>query len=307
MNVCVIGGTGHIGKNLTEMLLDDGCRVTLITSGRTAVPTAGKWGSVAVVRQAYRRGDPAWAECLRQVAPEVLIDILGADAPATYEAVKGFCRHLIVCGSVWMFGEPRVVPTPDETQNPCEFDGYTLRYEEMQATRDRAGRDGIPFSAVMPPNICGPGKIPLDGMGGRSAAVHQSHQRGEPVSLPEPGQTLIGPCDAWDVAQGFFLAMQHREAAAGEIFNVGSAYALTARQFIETYGRIYGVEIPIEWCSWAEYAGRISPDPGAHYHFKAHMCPDLSKIRSKLGYVPRYTPEQTMERAVDWMRGEGLV
>jgi len=37
------------------------------------------------------------------------------------------------------------------------------------------------------------------------------------------------------------------------------------------------------------------------------MCPDLTKIRTKLGYVPRYTPEETMERAVAWMRAEGML
>lgn len=36
------------------------------------------------------------------------------------------------------------------------------------------------------------------------------------------------------------------------------------------------------------------------------MCPDISKIR-KLGYEPRYTPEESMERAVAWMRDRGMV
>ncbi|HOM80201.1 MAG: NAD(P)-dependent oxidoreductase [Armatimonadetes bacterium] len=305
MQVCVIGGTGHIGKNLVQMLLGEGYAVTVITTGRTPIPAG--WESVNVIQSAYRRGDAEWAAFLRDLAPEVLVDILGADVPGIYEAVKPSCQHLVVCGSLWMFGEPRVVPTPEETQNPCGFEGYARRYEEMLATRERAQADGIAFSAVMPPNICGPGKIPLDGHGGRSIEVHRSHQRGEPVTLPEPGQTLIGPCDAWDVAQGFFLSIQNREAAAGEIFNVGSAYALTARQFIEVYAGIYGVEIPIEWVSWEEYATRVSPNPGANYHFKGHMCPDLTKIRTKLGYVPRYTPEETMERAVAWMRAEGML
>ena len=305
MKIAVIGGTGHIGKNLVEMLVGDGHQVTVITTGRTPAPSG--WDGVTFVERAYRRGDAEWTSFLRQLAPEVLVDILGADVPGLYEAVRDVSRQLVVCGSVWMFGEPRVVPTPDETQSPCQFAGYASRYAEMLATQARAKADGFPFSAIMPPNICGPYKIPLDGMGGRSIEVHRSHQRGEPVPLPEPGQTLVGPCDAWDVAQGFFLAIRNPDAAAGEIFNVGSAYALTARQFIETYGRIYGVEIPIRWVSWEEYASSISPDPGAHYHFKGHMCPDLTKIRMKLGYQPRYTPEETMERAVAWMRQQGML
>ena len=236
-----------------------------------------------------------------------MIDLLGADVPATYDAVKGVARHLIACGSLWMFGEPVVVPTPEVTQNPCEFDGYAQRYSELEQTVDRSMADGMPFTAIMPPNICGPGKIPLDGIGGRSAEVHRAHANGEPVTLPAPGSVLIGPCDAEDVARGFFLAALQPDRAAGEIFNVGSAYALTASRFIETYGEIYGSVIPIEWVSWETYATDISPDLGANYHFRAHMCPDITKIRAKLGYEPRYTPEETMARAVDWMRDEGIV
>ena len=307
MKVCVIGGSGHTGRNLVPMLAGEGNDVSIVGRGRTPIPAGGLWDKVRVFECDYRRGDESWAQCVREIAAEVIVDIPATDVPGTYAAARAACKHFIACGSVWMLGEPRVVPTPEETQNPCPFEGYALRYRELLETRERARSDGIAFSAIMPPNICGPGKIPLDGRGGRSPEVHASHRRGEPVPLPEPGQTLIGPCDAEDVAQGFFRAVQRRDAAAGEIFNVGSRYALTARQFIETYAQIYGVAIPIEWYSWQEYSETISPDLGANFHFKAHMCPDLTKIAARLGYAPLYTPEETMARAVRWMQAQGLV
>ncbi|UCH34374.1 MAG: NAD(P)-dependent oxidoreductase [Armatimonadota bacterium] len=307
MKVCVIGGSGHIGQNLVRMLVREGCEVIVVSRGQTPIPSGGVWDKVRAVTCDYRRGDEEWAKCVRDIGAEVMIDIPGTDVPGTYAAVRGLCAHFIACGSVWMFGEPQVVPTPEETQTPCPFEGYAVRYRELLDTRERARGEGVAFTAIMPPNICGPGKIPLEGRGGRSIEVHQSHQRGEPVPLPEPGQTLIGPCDAEDVAQGFFLAAQQREAAAGEIFNVGSRYALTALRLIETYGEIYGVEIPIEWHSWEEYSTDILPDLGSNFHFKAHMCPDLSKITSRLGYAPRHTPEETLARAVGWMRDTGLL
>lgn len=305
MKICIIGGTGHIGQNLTRMLVEAGNDVTVITSGRTQTPDDGVWKSVRKVEQKY--GAEGWTDVVRDLRCEVVVDILQGDSPGLYDAVKDTCDHLVVCGSVWMFGLPRIVPTPEETQAPCLFDGYATRYEQMLATKTRAAADGKAFTAVMPPNICGPLKIPLDGKGGRDLEVHLSHQRGEPAVLPEPGHNLIGPCDAEDVARGFFCAVQNRDAAAGEIFNVGSAYALTAIQFIETYGDIYGTKIPIEFVSWREFEDDILPEIGAHWHFKANMCPDLSKISGKIGYRPAYTPEQTMERAVKWMRDEGML
>jgi nucleoside-diphosphate-sugar epimerase len=109
------------------------------------------------------------------------------------------------------------------------------------------------------------------------------------------------------VARGFFCAIKNREAASGEIFNVGSAYALTAEKFIQTYAGIYGTTIPIRLVPPEKYANEIMPDPGANFHFLEHMCPDISKISSRLEYRPRYTPEQTMERAVRWMVDQELL
>ena len=307
MRVCVIGGSGHIGRNLVEMLVGDGAEVVVVSRGHTTIPSGGAWSKVRTVSADYRRGDAEWGRCIRSIGAEVVIDIPGADVPGTYVAARDACKHFIACGSVWMFGEPKVVPTPEETQTECPFEGYAIRYRELLETRDRAAADGIAFTAIMPPNICGPGKIPLDGRGGRSLEVHMSHRRGEPVPLPAPGQTLIGPCDAEDVAQGFFLAAQRREHAAGEIFNVGSRYALTVLRFVEAYGEIYGATIPIDWHSWEHFSTTILPDLGSNFHFKAHMCPDLTKIISRLGYSPRYTPEETMARGVAWMKREGIM
>jgi len=37
------------------------------------------------------------------------------------------------------------------------------------------------------------------------------------------------------------------------------------------------------------------------------MCPDISKLRERLGYRPHHTPEQSLWRAVAWMRQRGLL
>jgi nucleoside-diphosphate-sugar epimerase len=147
----------------------------------------------------------------------------------------------------------------------------------------------------------------LETRGGRSVAVHRELARGATVKLAMGADVLIGPCDAHDVAKAFFLAAMEPEAAAGLIFNVGSAYALTASEFVATYAEIYGVKIPIERVPWSEFCDSVVPEPMARHHFEAHMCPDISSIRAKLGFEPRFTPPQTMSRAVEWMRTQRLL
>lgn len=305
MKICVIGGTGHIGKNLTPMLIEAGHEVTVITSGRTPAPEGGAWDQAQSVHLSY--GSEGWTDTIRDLAPDAIVDILQGNSPDLYDALKDTCGHFVFCGSLWMLGLPRTVPTPALTQGPCLFSGYDVRYEQMLATKERAAAEGHAFTAILCPNICGPYKIPLDCMGGRSLDVHKSHQRGETVILPDPGHNLIGPCDAEDIARAFAGAIENRDAAADQIFNVGSAYALTALQLVETFADIYGVKIPVELVSWERFETEVLPEIGAYWHFKANMCPDISPLRDKLGYEPHYTPEQTLERAVKWMIDEGLM
>jgi len=307
MKTLVIGGTGHIGRFLVPELRRQGCEVTVVTRGRTPLPGGEGWDGVNFVNATYNRKDEQWSAVIAGIEPEVVIDIPGNDVPTTYQAAKSTCRHFIACGSLWMYGPARVVPTAEQTQGPCEFEWYAMRYEQLRQTMTVAAKDGIAFTAIMPPNICGPGKVPIDCRGGRDVEAHKSHMRGEPVVLPEGCNTLIGPCDAADVAQGFVLAACDRDKAAGRIFNVGSAYALTAPELVRTYGRIHGVEIPIEYVTAREFYEDVLPEPGANFHFRSHMAPDTSSIRRLLGYRPRYTPEQTLARAVEWMRSEGLI
>jgi nucleoside-diphosphate-sugar epimerase len=173
--------------------------------------------------------------------------------------------------------------------------------------QEESGKFKAVFSAVMPPNICGPGKIPLDHTGDRDINAHKSLASGNTVYLPEGPEALIGPCDAEDLATLFMLVINKRENSASEIFNGGSDYSLTATEFVRAYGKIYNVEVPIEYISWEKFTSEVAIECGAWWHFYAHMQPDISKAKRLLGYNPKYTPEETMARAVAWMKEENLI
>ena len=304
MKVMVVGGTGHVGKFMVPMLVEAGCEVVVVGTGRTPKPEEKRWVNVKYI--ACNIEDSKNAELLLEEKPDTVIDMPGT-AWLVYQHFKNSAQHIIACGSVWMFGEPKVVPTPEETQNPCQFEDYTQRYAEIQQLLKQSVQDGVAFTAIMPPNICGPGKIPLECNGGRDIKVHQRHFKGEAVVLPDGPEVLIGPCDAEDIAQCFVQAALNRDKAAGEIFNVGAAYALTASELVKAYSVIYEVDIEVRRVGWEEYIQKINPDIGNWWHFKAHMCSDISKAGKKLGYAPKYTPEKTLSRAVDWMRQEKII
>lgn len=303
MKVMVIGGTGHVGGFMVPMLIEAGCEVVVVGSGRTRVRQDGTWAKVKYIACDTMAGENF--DELIQEKPEVIIDMPGT-VWAVSQQFKKIAKHIIACGSVWMYGDPKVVPTPESTQNPCKFEAYARRYKELLQLIEQSTKDGLAFTAIMPPNICGPGKIPIECLGGRDIEIHKQHIAGVEVVLPDGAEALIGPCDAEDIARCFVKATVQREKAAGEMFNVGSAYALTASELVGAFETIYNVNIPIRKVSWQEYIEKISPGMGRWWHFKSHMCPDISKASRLLGYEPKYTPEQTLGRAVDWMHCEKL-
>lgn len=305
MKILVIGGTGHVGSHLVPILLAQGHDVAIGSRGKTKVPE-----NSPVKGARFVTCDTHNVESLKALAETESFDTI-VDFPGTawnvWQAFSDKVGHIIACGSLWMFGYPHFVPTPEMTQETCVFEGYERRYQQIIDMLADSRRHKAAFTAIMPPNICGPGKIPLDTLGGRDIEVHKANMRGETVYLPEGPEALISPCDAADLAQLFALAANNRIAAAGQIFNGGSGYALTSTQFVNTMAHIYGSQIPIEYVPWKKYRDEISPDVGYWWHFYAHMCPDISKARALLGYEPEFTPEETLLRAVNWMRDEGLL
>lgn len=300
MKILIIGGTGHVGAFLTRILIDQGHEVVIGSRGVTDSPT-----HASIEGARFITCDSANLESMEQVADSEFFDAV-VDFPGTawnvWNAFKDKTHHIIACGSMWMYGCPKVVPTPEQTQGKCMFDIYEVRYAQILEMIRESFEQHAAFTAIMPPNISGPGRMPLDTLGGRSAEVHHAGMRGETVYLPDGPEALICPCDAYDLASLFALAINNRTQAAGQIFNGGTEQSLTATEFVNTLAEIYEISIPIKYIPWDEYRARISPSIGYWWHFYAHMCPDISKAKKLLGYKPRYTSQEAMARAVAWAK-----
>jgi len=309
MRVLVIGGFGHIGRFLVPKLVGDGCEVVVVTRGRKDQPDKPAWDRLNVrhVQISYDglAGSAEGRKLLAQIGPRVVIDILGIDAPALVSVLPSTVEHVVICGSLWRYGRPRQVPTPEKTQGRCPFEPYRRRYEQLCELLKRS--NGPIVSAVMPSNIAGPGKVPLEPHAGRDVAVHRAMAAGEPVVLPGDGNTLVEPADAEDIAEVFRLVLANPDRAGGQMYNAAGAYAVTFNRLVEVYGQIYGRKLAAEHVDWPTFESRFGADESVRYHHQQHMCADISKARMELDYCPRYSPEQTLERAVDWMRRQGLL
>jgi len=308
-SVLVTGGYGHIGTFLVPRLVRAGWQVTVLTRGRKKPPDSADWQDLP---HRHLNADYSelckhdqWKDLLAELRPAAVIDTLARDAPAVVRACPASVEHVIVCGSVWMYGPPRQVPTPERTQGECPFEPYRQRYQQLLSLLSRT--DGPAITGIMPSNIAGPGKIPLEPYGSRSLEVHRQMSTGCQIALPADGQTLVGPTDAQDIAEVFALALEKPQQAAGRMFNAAAAYAITFNEMVATYSRIYSVEISVRHVTWQEFDNIVRPEPSQRYHHEAHMCADITAARAALGYEPAFTPEQALERAVEWMHSTGLL
>ena len=296
MKVLVIGGTGHMGKFVCNLLKERGHDVYVATRSGSAPD-----GMTAVKCDC---SDPASLAELKCGGYDTIIEFPG-NAKMVYDTLAESVKHIIACGSLWMYGAPKAVPTPEGYQAECPFEGYKQRFVDIQSM---ISDEKCLFTGIMIPNVCGPGKIPLDCLGGRDANMHKAHARGEKVYLPDGPEALVSPCDAYDLAMLFVLAAEQPEKSGNQLFNAGPAdAAVTMSELVNIYGKIYGTNIPVEYVSWEKYKNEISPSIGYWWHFYAHMSPDYSKARSILGYKPKFTIYETIERAVNWMREEKII
>jgi nucleoside-diphosphate-sugar epimerase len=308
-SVLVIGGYGHIGRFLVPRLVKAGWEVTVLTRGERPAPAAETWKNL---KHRHISGDyqalcdqHGWSKLIAEVAPGAIVDILSRHTPDIVAACPAGVQQVIVTGSVWMYGPPRQVPTPERTQGAFPFEFYRTRYQHIQELL--VGDTGPAITAVMPSNIAGPGKIPIDPYGTRELAIHKAMASGLEIVLPYDGLILVQPSDAEDVAEVFALALEKLDESAGRMFNAASAYALTFADLVATYSRIYDVEIPVRSVEWQEFDLIVRPTPDQRYHHEAHMCADITAGRRVLGYEPKHTPESALQRAVEWMRSKEMV
>jgi nucleoside-diphosphate-sugar epimerase len=110
-----------------------------------------------------------------------------------------------------------------------------------------------------------------------------------------------------DVAQAFELAVEQRDAAAGEDFNVVAPTVLFVRGYVEIASGWFGRAASIKPISWADYRAstseRYARESWGHLHRSQVFT--IEKAKSLLGYAPAYEPEQAILESVRWLIDHG--
>ncbi|GAA3341697.1 NAD-dependent epimerase/dehydratase family protein [Curtobacterium pusillum] len=315
MRIVVIGATGHIGTFLVPRLVRAGHDVVTVTRGtRTAYADSPEWEQVERVTADREQEDRDGTFGARIVGlrPDAVIDLVCftlSSAEALVTALRGTDAHLVHCGSIWRVGVSHVLPITEANATP-PFGDYGVQKDAIaRMLKEETASGGLVTTSLHPGHISGPGWPPIGPLGNLDPSVWTKLSAGEVLEVPGLGAETMAHVHADDVAQAFQLAVEHRDAAAGEDFFITAPTALTARGYAHLAASWFGQEARLDSVSWDRFRETTPPEhAGASWeHLSRSQVFSIEKPRRLLGYEPAYTAEETVLDAVRWLVSHGEV
>ncbi|MFM9607520.1 NAD-dependent epimerase/dehydratase family protein [Streptomyces niveiscabiei] len=309
MRVVVIGGSGHIGTFLVPRLVRAGHEVINISRGTsTAYTAAPEWDQVrqVVADRQQEDAEGTFGDRVAALAPDAVVDLVCFtldSATALVERLRGRAGHLLHCGTLWRYGPSDKLPI-SETGGTPPVGEYGIQKDRIaRMLKAETANGGLVTTSLHPGHIVGPGWEPVNALGNLDPAVWYALSAGQPLKVPGIGAESMHHVHADDVAQSFERAIDHRDAAAGEDFNVVAPTALTVRGYADIAAGWFGRTATLEPVTWEEFRTTTTPEHARNSweHLHRSHCLTIEKARTLIGYAPRYEPEAAVLESVRWL------
>jgi nucleoside-diphosphate-sugar epimerase len=309
MRIVVIGGSGHIGTFLIPRLVHAGHEVINISRGQRASyvddPTWQQVRHVAADRVAEDR-DGTFPSRVADLHPDVVIDLICFtldSAAALVKRLRGKAAQLLYCGSIWRHGPSLRFPITEDNGTPPIGEYGIEKAATVAMLKEETRSGGLVTTSLHPGHIVGPGWHPINPLGNLDPGVWQKLSAGTPINVPGIGSEFMHHVHADDVAQAFEAAIDHRDAAAGEDFNIVAPTALNVRGYAQIAASWFGQTAGLRTVTWEEF--RRSTNNEAFDSSWGHLVRNhyfsIDKARTLLGYTPEYEPEDAVLESVRWL------
>jgi nucleoside-diphosphate-sugar epimerase len=309
VRIVVIGGSGHVGSFLVPRLVRAGHEVINLTRGARAPYVDDEaWTKVEQIQVDRAAEDAAgtFGQRIATLEADVVVDMIcftPESAAALVEALRGQIGHLVHCGTIWRYGVSLKQPMREDDTSPPfgEYGTQKAAIAELLAAETRSG--GLVTTVLQPGHISGPGWPPIGPLGNLDPDIWYALSAGQEIAVPGLGAELMHHVHADDVAQAFQLAVEQRDAAAGESFNVVAPSALTVRGFLEIAASWFGQTARIRSVSWAEFqSGTTAAYADSSWqHLWRSQYASIEKARTLLSYTPAYEPEAAVLDGIRWL------
>jgi nucleoside-diphosphate-sugar epimerase len=309
MRVVVLGGSGHIGTFLVPRLVRAGHEVVNLTRGsREPYVPDEAWSAVEqiVVDRAAEDAAGTFGDRVAALQAEVVVDLIcftPESAAALVAALRGRTAQLIHCGTIWRYGASVKQPMREDDSSPPfgEYGTQKAAIAELLAAETESG--GLVTTVLQPGHISGPGWPVIGPLGNLDPGVWHAVSAGLEIAVPGLGTELMHHVHADDVAQAFQLAVENREEAAGQSFNVVAPSALTVRGLLSIAAGWFGQTARTRSVSWPEFRSATSPEfaDSSWQHLSRSQFASIEKARTLLGYRPAFEPEAAVLTALRWL------
>ena len=321
MTVLVTGGAGYIGSHMVYELADAGERVVVLDNLSTGFDWAvakgvplivGETGDQTLVARIIREHgvDAIIHFAASIVVPDSVRDPLGyyrnntMNSRALIEcAVNGGVRHFIFSSTAAVYGNPAEIPVPEDAPTlPISPYGWSKLMTEIML-RDASNAYGLQHAILRYFNVAGADPQQRTGQSTK-AATHLIKVAVETVlglrpkldvfgdDYPTPDGTCIRDyIHVSDLVRAHADALRYlRSGAPSLTLNCGYGHGFSVLEVIDAVKRVSGIDFKVD------IAPRRPGDP-------AQIVAQSERVRSKLGWQPRYDDLSTIVRdALGWER-----
>lgn len=186
-----------------------------------------------------------------------------------------------------------LVATDEESKiHPSSVYGITKQNQE-QMVMTVCPTIGVAPVAFRYQNVYGPGQSLSNPYTGILSIFSTLIKNGKPINIFEDGKESRDFVYIDDVVEATFLGIESAEAD-GEVFNVGTGVPTDVLTVAQTLIRSYQKEVPLA-ITGNYRLGDIR-----------HNFADLTKIRQRLGFVPRVNFDQGIAMFSNWVNGQEI-
>jgi nucleoside-diphosphate-sugar epimerase len=315
MRVFVLGGTGFVGRQIVQRLHDTGHEQVVFHRGQTRSDLPPAVSTLL----GERRNLAAFKEEIRRFRPDVVIDVIPyteQEARAVMAAFRGLAGRAVALSSGDVYRNYDALrristvppdPCPLAEDAPLRQNLYPYRahasgpgdrlldYDKILVERVVLGDPDFPGTVLRLPMVYGPGD-----------SQHRLFPYLKRMDDRRPAILLAEDQAGWRWTRGYIknvaaavvtAAMDDR--AAGQVYNVGEADALTEAEWVAAIGRASGWQGSIMTMPSASLPAGLAPDLDWRYH----LATDTGRLRRQLGFVEQVPREAALRRTVEWERG----
>ena len=309
MDVLVLGGSRFVGMHLVMLLHSQGHSVTVLSRGQTQGPLPEELQQIVADRSVPRQVTDA----LRGRRYDALFDISGyrpSEVEPVVEALDGNVGNYVFCSTVAVYAPSETMPISEDSPldrgpDAGDYSRDKTLCEDMLL--ERHARTDFPATIIRPPYIYGP----HDHITRRLFSIFSRLSLGRRLIAPAEGRALTHAVHVDDLAAAF-VAVPGQPEALGEAFTVAGPEAITFNGYVDAIAGMMGVEARVVRVSVREYEemleelAPIAPSDIFDYGWRESIIYSTEKVRTRLGWSPRYDTYSGVEMAYRWWLEQGL-